>query len=104
MSPDKLLALHHFCTAWHAGQFSREYRIGCRVSKVFTPSRSEEFIAILAKPDYEQAREYYVALVKSTQGDDGSGYVDCVECGMPVVVDDMRAERSCTACDDCKGE
>jgi len=102
MSPEKLLALYHFCTAWHGGQWSREYRIGCRVSKVFTPARREEYLAVLSESEYSESRDYYLQLVKSTQGEGTSGYATCTCCSHAFMVDDTRAENGVTMCDDCQ--
>lgn len=103
MSPDKLLALHHFCVYWHGGQGSREYRILSRVSRVFTPSRSEEYLECLANPGYETAREYYIQLVTSYLGGGklSSGYITCPCCGHAHVVDHIQAMCHVTMCDEC---
>ncbi len=66
MSPDKLLAVFHFCNGYHSGQWSREYRLLCRVMRVFVPARSEVYLEILDQPGYETAREYYQQLLVST--------------------------------------
>ena len=65
MSPDTLLGVYHFCNLYHGGQWSREYRILCRVMKVFRPSHSEEFVSVLLKDGYEVARTVFESLVRS---------------------------------------
>ena len=106
MTYETLLGAYHFCSAWHGGQFSREYRVMCRTK--LTPRGSEEYLETLARPDYAHAREVYVALVKDQRKRDPknrreeSGYVSCVCCGHAVVVDDIEAEDGVTMCDECQ--
>lgn len=105
---ETLLGVYHFCSAWHGGQFSREYRVMCRTGLV--PRGAEEYLETLARPDYASARDVYVALVKDKRKryakmrPEESGYVSCVCCGHAVVVDDIEAEDGVTMCDDCTTE
>lgn len=62
MSGERLLGVYHYCNLHHTGQFSREYRVLCRVMKVFTPARSEESVDVLLKPGYEESLRVYEAL------------------------------------------
>lgn len=98
MNIDRCLAVYHFASIYHGGQSSREYRLLSRVSRVFRPSRSEEFVSVLCTPGYEDARAIFVKLVRAS-GVEGSGYHDCRCCGLPTVCDD--AEAMVAMCDDC---
>jgi hypothetical protein len=104
MNQQRLLALYHFCNMWHGGQWSREYALGCKVSRLFRPARSEEYLDCLALPDNVEAREIYVRLARGyhVRPQSDSGYVSCVCCGHAVVVDHIGAESGVTMCDDCQ--
>lgn len=111
MNWQRLLALYHYCSGYHGGQFSREYRILSKLT--MSPyhdgyglrlARSEEHITCLADPENVEARSIYRRLVKAHQkGDMGSGYVNCACCGLPTIADCIEADRDvevCSACED----
>ena len=110
MNYQRILALYHYCTSYHGGQFSREYRILSKLTLSMYHggygvrlARSEEYITCLADPDNAEARSIYRALVKAHQkGDMGSGYVDCACCGMPTICDCIEADRGIEMCSDCE--
>lgn len=58
MRENLIEALYYFCSDYHSGQWSRGYRILCRVSRIFKPplsnSMSEE-----AEPIYHLLVERY---------------------------------------------
>lgn len=63
-----LLALYHYCTGYHSGMWSREYRLLCRVMRVFrSRSHSEEYASCLLDDENAQALEIYTTLVKNYQ-------------------------------------
>ena len=62
-----LLALYHYCLGWHSGIRSREYRLLCRITRVFRPSHSEEYAHCLWDDENAQALEIYTTLVKNYQ-------------------------------------
>lgn len=109
MNYQTILGLYHFCNSWHGGQFSREYRIMCRLR--FTPRGREEYLECLATAENADAREVYLhfarqALDNAEARRDAvrfptSGYTSCVCCGHAVVVDDCQAESGVTMCDEC---
>lgn len=101
MNQQKLLALYHFCNLYHDGQFSRLYRLGCKVSQTFTPSREEEYVSILNREGYEEAKYIFLLLTKDALGSkDASGYFDCSECGELTV--GMESESAIILCQECK--
>lgn len=104
MNHSTLLAVYHYCAAWHGGQASREYRVLSRVSRVFSPRGTEEYASVLGTEGYEDARALYISLVQSGQGEGESGYIECSCCASSIVADDAQAERGVTMCDDCKEE
>ena len=65
MSYEKLLALYHFCNQYHSGQWSRLYRLSCKIGKLIRPAHSEEYSAILESPGYEESRAFYDTLVSN---------------------------------------
>ena len=114
MNHQRLLAAYHYCTHWHTGQGSREYRL---LSKIILPRKSggfgflstasfrpsrDEVLSCLATEENEEARGIYMALVTSRgKGDMSSGYIDCACCGMPMMCDCIAAEAGVTMCDAC---
>lgn len=100
MNYHRLLAVWHYCEAWHAGQDSREYRLLGRLP--ILPRGRDEYLASLAHPDYTDVRDIYVGLVRAQQGPGSSGYVACVCCDSPIVVDDTKAEDGVTMCAECE--
>jgi hypothetical protein len=101
MNTDKLLALYHFCNLYHGGQFTRLYRLGCKVSEVFTPSHSEEFVSILNKEGYEEARRIFLLLTKNELGRlECSGVYDCSECGC--AAEGLESESAIILCSECQ--
>lgn len=104
MNYQRALAVYHFCVAYHGGQFSREYKLGCILSSRygFKPSRSEEYASCLAKSENEEARTIYLRLALAAgKRDETSGYTDCVCCNLPMMVDHCHAEAGITMCETC---
>ena len=106
MNYETMLGVFHFCMAWHGGQWSREYRVMCRLfPKIINPRGREEYASVLAMPEYESGRAIYIALVKDMKEHRKrgvtSGYIDCCCCGDPMIVDDTDAEGGVTMCEAC---
>jgi hypothetical protein len=95
-----MLGVYAYCRDWHGGQWSREYRIMCRIGERVRFSRIEEYTACLATEGYEKARDVYMRLVESQQGKEGSGYIACACCAYEIV-ENLSAE-GVTYCDDCQ--
>ena len=57
LNPDLYDALYWFTADYHSGQWSRGYRLLCRVSRVFKPS------PLASGPDGEEAQMIYDHLV-----------------------------------------
>lgn len=53
---DRVEAFYWFCVDYHRGQFSKEYRLMCKLSRIFTPSRLSN------GPSSEEALDIYVSL------------------------------------------
>lgn len=64
------LAYYLFSVNCHGGQFTKEYAYQGRLAKIgFKPSRSEEYLDVLKKDGYENAREIYENLCKNANLD-----------------------------------
>ena len=55
MNTDRLIGLAHVCARWHGGQWSREYRLLCRID--WRPS-SDDSNRLLPREDYAEARRW----------------------------------------------
>ncbi len=62
MNYQRLLAVYHYCTLYHGGQFSREYRLLCKVQRLFRPSQSEEYPETLLSEGNEEAFDIFTRL------------------------------------------
>ena len=65
MSFDKLAAIYVFCANYHSGQWSRLYRLMCRISATLSDNAWEAIQdgTGRAAEDWEDAREVYLTLV-----------------------------------------
>ncbi len=55
MNSDRLIGLAHVCARMHGGQWSRGYRLLCRIR--WEP-RTDRAAALLPREDWEQARQW----------------------------------------------
>lgn len=53
MNPDRLIGLAHVCNHWHSGQWSKGYRLMCRIK--WEP-RSDNASKLLPRDEYADAR------------------------------------------------
>lgn len=102
MNSDRLLGLYHFCNLYHSGQWSRLYKLSCKIAKVYKPSFSEEYSTVLSRPGYEEAKDVFRRLVQGETKDYGTGYHECNGCAREVMCE--NAISAIVLCDSCVGE
>ena len=97
----RIIALFHVSMAYHGGQNSGLYRLGCIVGRIYRPCRSEEYVATLDLDGYEDARALYGKYALALGGEqEGSGYHPCACCGSDMICEHW--ENGIARCDECR--
>ena len=77
MNPDFVFALHVFCMDYHSGQWSRLYRLGCRIDTRYRPCLSDRAYAAIRHggkrtdphDEWMEARVFYRQLKRKYAND-----------------------------------